>query len=225
MAVWLLTFFLSVDVYHGFVARQTTTRPLITLFVDPISISQFIDSATTASLAASPASLGALVAASTCTGILSQQPRINELNKDLLEAQAALNATIQERDIQLSELEDKVFEMDTLYEQQTAKFKKQYDAQKKVEIERLNERLKQDYQYQLEIRLDREKSDLLLKKLDDENQRTNREAKLATLRMENEKAKEASRKLETTLGEAQIELERIAKAAEEKSKGFFGWFK
>jgi hypothetical protein len=168
--------------------------------------------------------MGLVAAASAAVGALSQQPRVQQLEKDLAVAHTELHATQLDMQCKMAELEDKLFLMDQEFEGQTARFKRQYDVKMKQELEQVTEKLKRDFQYKLEINMDRERSNALSQQLDQVNGQTDREAEISLLRIAKERIEEANRKLVQTLQDSDDELERIRTAASAK-KVLFRWFK
>ena len=65
---------------------------------------------------------------SAAAGAATQLPRINKLQHELELSREALTQSEQEMVSKISKLEDKLYEMDTEFEQQTTRFKKQYPA-------------------------------------------------------------------------------------------------
>lgn len=166
--------------------------------------------------------MGIMAVASAAAGIISQQPRIQELEAELLETQQILNVTKEQLELKVKEFEDKIFVMDREYEAQTARFKKRYDDNMKKELERFKDKVVVDYKYKLEIELEQQKSKMLSSRLIQEGDRTDREAKLGQLRMEVQKMVDMNKKLEIALKDADEEMERMRDAA--KKKSFLGLF-
>ena len=167
--------------------------------------------------------MGLVATLSAVAGALSQQPRIQELEREVVVMQKALNETKSELVSKVQAFEDKLFDMDQEYEAQTARFKKRYDTRMKKDLEAFQEKLKIDYQYKLEVNLDRQKSDLLLKQLEKESTRTDQEGKLTEMRLQLENFTELNGKLEEALLQADAEMERMRKETERKS-GFMRLF-
>ena len=120
----------------------------------------------------------------------------------------------------ITELEDKLFHMDQEYEQATTRFKKQYDARMKEDLERVADKMKVDFQYKLEIRLEEQKSKLLQDQLGLVNGLTGgRQEELVDLRLRNSRVQKANQELEQALETSKMELERIQAGAQKK-----GWW-
>jgi hypothetical protein len=64
---------------------------------------------------------------SAAAGAAAQLPRIQELEGELVKARAALEKSKGEMVTKINELEDKLFQMDQAYEEQSAKFMKAYE--------------------------------------------------------------------------------------------------
>jgi hypothetical protein len=110
----------------------------------------------------------------------------------------------------ISELEEKLHEMDNEFERQTAKIKKQYDTTLRDEVARVTEKTKQDFKYTLDIRMQEQKSKLLREKLDFVNSLTGeKQVELVNLRLQQEQIKEANKKLSEALLHSEEELEKL----------------
>lgn len=166
--------------------------------------------------------MGVVAAASAVAGAFSQQPRIQELERTLLESQMALNETRLETELKMSQLEDKLFEMDKEYESQTSKFKKRYDNQMRDELEKAKDKIRTDYNFRLAIQTDKLKSEKLMDGLGIIAQSTDKEAQLSQVRIEKAQLAELNKKLEEALQKSSQELENLKEQASKKS--FFGLF-
>jgi chromosome segregation ATPase len=157
---------------------------------------------------------------SAAAGAASQLPRIQQLERDLRTAKDSLTKSEQELVSKITELEDKLFHMDQEYEQATARFKKQYDARMKEDLERVADKMKVDFRYKLEIRLEEQKSKLLQDQLGLVNGLTGgRQEELVDLRLRNSRVQKANQELEEALEMSKTELERIQAGAQKK-----GWW-
>lgn len=157
---------------------------------------------------------------SAAAGAASQLPRIQQLERDLRSAKESLSKSEQELVSKIAELEDKLFHMDQEYEQATTRFKKQYDARMKEDLERVADKMKVDFQYKLEIRLEEQKSKLLQDQLGMVNGLTGgRQEELVDLRLRNSRVQKANQELEEALEMSKRELERIQEGAQKK-----GWW-
>lgn len=166
--------------------------------------------------------MGVVAAASAVAGAFSQQPRIQELENALLESQMALNETRLETERKMTQLEDKLFEMDKEFEAQTARFKKRYDTQMKDELEKAKEKIRSDYNFSLAIQVDKLKSQKLMDELGVVSRTTEKEAQLSQIRIEKARLADINKKLEDTLAKTTQELEQMKQEANKKS--FFGFF-
>lgn len=173
----------------------------------------------------SPAEMTTLVAAAVgaATGAASQQPRILQLERDLIASRLALNQTEMDMETKMNALQDQLFEMDQEYEAQTARFKRQYDTQIKEELQRTANKMKQEYEFKLEIALNQERSAKLSKQLVQVNGGIDREAELSRMRIQQEQIQKANVKLEQALQDSEQELRRMRHAASTKKK-LFGLF-
>ncbi|GAX29277.1 hypothetical protein FisN_16Hh293 [Fistulifera solaris] len=166
--------------------------------------------------------MGVVAAASAVAGAFSQQPRIQELEKALLESQIALNETRLETEQKMTQLEDKLFEMDQEYEAQTTRFKKRYDNQMREELEKAKDKIRTDYNFRLAVQTDKLKSEKLMDGLGIVAQSTDKEAQLSQVRIEKAQLAELNRRLEEALQKSNQELENMK--AEASKKTFFGLF-
>lgn len=167
----------------------------------------------------SPAEMTTLVAAAVA-GAVSQQPRIQQLEQELGNARTALNETQVAMNLKMTQLQDKLFEMDVEYEAQTARFKKQYDTKLQQDLKQQVAKLKQDYEFKLNIAVEQQKSALLSKQLHEINGGMTREAQLSSMRIQQEQLTNTNLKLEQALEESQQELERMRQAASIRPKVF-----
>lgn len=166
--------------------------------------------------------MGVVAAASAVAGAFSQQPRIQELESALVESQMALNETRHETELKMTQLEDKLFEMDKEYEAQTTRFKKRYDNQMREELEKARDKIRTDYNFRLAIQTDKLKSEQLMDGLGIVGQSTDKEAQLSQVRIEKAQLAELNKKLEEALEQSAQELENMK--AEASKKSFFGLF-
>lgn len=173
-------------------------------------------------LSVEPVTVGIAVA-SAAAGAAAQMPRIQALERELESTKAALDLSEQEMVSKIAELEDKLFNMDDEFEQQTAKFQKQYDQQKKKELEGTIAKLKTDMKYSMEIKLEEEKSKLLLDQVKSLSQQGDKQTELTQLKLKQSQVQETNLKLEKALVEAQDEVERMQGAAAQRAK-FLGIF-
>lgn len=107
-------------------------------------------------------------------------------------------------------LEEKLYEMDNEFEQQTAKVKKQYDTTLRNEVARAAAKAKEDFKYTLEIRMQKARSKFLKEKLDFVNNLTGeKQTELVNLRLQEQQVKETNKKLEEALHQSEEELQRL----------------
>lgn len=109
--------------------RRTTARHLIDPSVIPMDVG--------------------IAVVSAAAGAVSQLPRIQELEREVESARMSLTEAENQLKLKIEELDEKLFTMDKVYEAQTEKFKKQYDAKMKEELESRVAKMKVDYQYNL----------------------------------------------------------------------------
>jgi phage-related minor tail protein len=148
-------------------------------------------------------------------------PKIQELERELDTTRAALTDSEQQLVSQIHELEERLFVMDREFEGQTDKFKKQYDVKMRDDLQKITEKMKVDFQYTLEIKVEEEKSKLLLDKLDVTNSLTGqRQVELVNLRLQRSRIEDANQALEKAMDESKAELDRLREAALKRT----GWW-
>lgn len=163
-----------------------------------------------------------IAALSAAAGAFSQQSKIQQLQRELDTTRAALTDSEKQLVDQINELEEKLFVIDREFEGQTAKFKKQYNLKMREELERSMEKMKIDFRYKLEIRVEEQKSKMLQEKYFDVSNFTgNRQAELVELRLQQSRIKIANEKMEKALAASTSELKRLKEAASKKT----GWWK
>lgn len=154
---------------------------------------------------------------SAAAGAATQLPRIQQLERELKSAKESLTQSEQELVSKIAQLEDKLFQMDQEYEQATTRFKKQYDTRMKEDLEKVADKMKVDFQYKLEIRLEEQKSKMLEEQLDLVNGLTGgRQEELVDLRLRNSRVQQANQELEKALEASKRELERIQAGVQQK---------
>jgi uncharacterized membrane protein len=114
----------------------------------------------------------------------------------------------------MKELEDRLFTIDQEYEAQTARFKKQYDVRTQEQLATMKEKIKSDFEFKLDIKLEEEKSKMLQEKLEFINgMGVNKSNELFGLRIKQQSITEANEQLEKALAQSEAELERLRKAS------------
>jgi hypothetical protein len=114
----------------------------------------------------------------------------------------------------MKELEDRLFTIDQEYEAQTARFKKQYDVRTQEQLATMKEKIKSDFEFKLDIKLEEEKSKMLQEKLEFINgMGVNKSNELFGLRIKQQSITEANEQLEKALAQSETELERLRKAS------------
>uniref|UniRef100_A0A7S1GR98 Uncharacterized protein n=1 Tax=Cyclophora tenuis TaxID=216820 RepID=A0A7S1GR98_CYCTE len=147
---------------------------------------------------------------SAAAGAAAQVPRIQQLERDLEQAHTELMEMEDQMVDKIKILEDQLFEMDTEFEQQSAREKKKYDMTLREEIEKTTKKLKEDYQFSLDIKLKDAKSQMLSEKLDFVNKLTgDKQSELSLLRLQSEKLQVDNHKLEEALDLSRNELEKM----------------
>jgi hypothetical protein len=162
-----------------------------------------------------------IAALSAAAGALSQAPKIQQLERELATTRASLTESEQQLVAQIHELEEKLFVMDREFEGQTDKFKKQYDTKMREELERVTEKMKINFRYKLDIRVEEQKSKMLQDKLLDISGFTgDRQAELVDLRLQRSRIEIANETLEKALEASSVELKRLTDASSKKT----GWW-
>jgi hypothetical protein len=163
-----------------------------------------------------------IAALSAAAGALSQVPKIQQLERELETTRSALTDSEQQLVSQIHELEEKLFTMDREFEGQTERFKRQYDLKMRDDLEMVTEKMKIDFSYKLEIRVEEQKSKMLQEKLLDVNNLTgNRQAELVALRLQRSRVESANENMEKALKRSSAELDKLREAASKKT----GWWK
>eukprot|EP00980_Cylindrotheca_fusiformis_P021893 scaffold8740_cov113-Cylindrotheca_fusiformis.AAC.1 len=152
---------------------------------------------------------------SAAAGAASRQPEINHLEGELATARKAVETSNEELTKKIEELEDKLFEMDLAYERESAKFQKDYEKKKAIEVARIEEKLKADMKFKLDIELEKEKSRLLAKKLKESN-KLEESGELARIKIQQKQLEAAKEKLELALKQSEEKLE-LTKSTKGKS--------
>lgn len=161
----------------------------------------------------------ALIAAfSAAAGAAARQPEINTLKTELTEAQKKVEESKAQVAKKIEELEEKLFEVDSSYEAESAKFQKEYEQRKQIEIASITEKIKTDMKFKLEIEIEKEKSRLLSEKLLKVKKESEESTEIAQLRMQQEKLQAAKDRLERAL---QLSEEKMKTIEAPKSKKFW----
>ena len=211
---WTLLLFVAAtrNVVDGFTVATTTISrsspsrgSSIPLFVEPLT--------TTIGIAVASAAAGAA----------TQMPRIQALERELDSTKAALELSEKEMVEKITELEEKLFLMDEEFEQQTARFQRKYDQQKKIELEQTMDKFRTDMKYSMEIKLEKEKSKLLMDQAKSMASDGVKQGELSQLKLKQSQMTEANLKLEKALAEAHEEMKRMQGAASQRMK-FLGIF-
>jgi len=158
---------------------------------------------------------------SAVAGAASQTPRIQELEAELTEARAALEVSQLELVSRIAELEDKLFHMDKAYEDQSAKFMREYEQKKNSEVAKITEKMKQDFKYKLDIEVEKEKAKLLMKKYTSVSESADQTIKLAEMKLKMGQLEKNKAKLEKALAHSESELQLLNKSAGKKSPTWF----
>jgi hypothetical protein len=195
--------------------------------LDPVSAGIGMDGAAGIGIGVEEAINVGIAVASAFVGTASQLPRIRALEQELKIARDSLDLMEHQMNTRISELEDKLFEIDREFENQTDRFKRSYDKQQLEDLERITKKMKVDFQYKLEIKLEEEKSKLLTKQLDLVNGVTGkRQAELAELRLRQIAMEHENSTLQKAQQKADEELGRLREASAKEQRWWpFQWRK
>lgn len=86
------------------------------------------------------------------------------------------------------------------------------------ELEKISEKIKTDFNYKLQIKLDEEKSKMLSEKLREVTQVGEKQAVIAQLRFDRSKVDKTNMELEKAMADAKDELDRMYQLANQKTK-------
>lgn len=100
--------------------------------------------------------------------------------------------------------------MDEEFEQSSAKAQKRFDNTLRDELQRVRNKVKDEYQFTLDIKVQEERSKMLQEKLNFVGSfNGDKDQELVKLRLQQAQVKDTNRKLEGALENAQEELEKI----------------
>ena len=159
--------------------------------------------------------------ASAAAGALSQFPRIAGLRGALSETRDELQEERAKVELQLEELQHKLATMDQELEQQSERFKQQYDAEMKIKLDQTVAKIQADYEqsmqtrmeefkYNLEQEIKTGKSDLMAESsgfVQEVNEKSQKE--LALLQQQNERMRQLNAQLERAVQAANQEMVRL----------------
>jgi len=173
-----------------------------------------------------------VVVASAAAGALAQFPRIANLQEELEKTKMELKLESEKVGNKMEELESRMFQVDQEFEEQTARFKKKYDAQAKEQLDEKLQKIRMEYeenvqtrmkQYQLEkeIEMEQDKSLRLVEALTGNG---DIQAEVSDLRLQNAQIQELNEKLDATVARANEELERLRQESVDSQKKRFIFF-
>ena len=117
----------------------------------------------------------------------------------------------------VAQLEDQLFRMDQEFEAQSGKIQKRFDQKLRDELERVRKKVKEEYQFTLDIKVQEERSKMLAEKLDFVGSvNGDKDIELVELRLKQTQVQSTNRKLEEALETAKAELDRIQNLAQQK---------
>jgi len=107
-------------------------------------------------------------------------------------------------------MEDKLFKMDQEFESESSEFQRNFDVRLRELVEKTKLKLKEDYQFSFDIKLNEERSKMLQEKADFiGTTNAEKDVELVQLRLQRIQINVAQKKLQAALAEAQRELEEI----------------
>jgi hypothetical protein len=86
------------------------------------------------------------------------------------------------------------------------------------ELEKISDKIKTDFNFKLQIKIDEERSKMLSEKLRDVTQVGEKQAEIAQLRLDRSKVDKANRELEKAMADAKDELDKMYQLASRKKK-------
>jgi myosin heavy subunit len=117
----------------------------------------------------------------------------------------------------VAQLEDQLFRMDQEFEAQSGKIQKRFDQKLRDELERVRKKVKEEYQFTLDIKVQEERSKMLAEKLDFVGSvNGDKDIELVELRLKQTQVQSTNRKLEEALETAKAELDRIQNLTQQK---------
>jgi hypothetical protein len=125
---------------HSHITSRTTTTTLS--MIDPVTTWNTLSGmdAVVATLVSNGPEIGAAVVGA-AAGALSQMPKIQQLNEQVIALQLELDVSQTNLTAKIQLLEDKLFEMDREFEDQSARFKRQYDLTQRDRLQQIQEKL------------------------------------------------------------------------------------
>jgi len=166
--------------------------------------------------------VGVVALMGAAAGAASQLPRVYALQGELARVRRQLNETETGLVEKIHVLENKLFEMDAEFEEQTAKFQRQYDQTQKQRLADIKDKLKTEMQYKLEIQLAQQKSEQLMESVTLEHGRTGKQEELSQLKLRSIRLEDLNAELEATLKRTDEELQHLREMAAKK-KNFLFW--
>ena len=170
---------------------------------------------------------GAVAVASFCAGILTQVPRVQALEQNVTETQAAAAAEI-------AALQERLYALDLEYEQGTQALKESFDTLRVDQLKRQKRKQAAEFQYKLQATVDQmkddmerklkeQKADLLAQQLATASANgTDRQAEIMQLRLEQTQLQTRNQKLQSLLQQAQEEIAELQRKEKNPFFAFFG---
>jgi hypothetical protein len=118
----------------------------------------------------------------------------------------------------VAQLEDRLYQMDQEFEVQSGRLKKKWDQTLRQELERVRQKVKEEYQFTLDIKIQEERSKMLGEKLNLLGTiNGEKDIELVNLRLQQSQMKKATEKLEQALEDSKRELDRVLAVKEQKT--------
>lgn len=110
--------------------------------------------------------------------------------------------------------------MDEEFEESSARAKKRFDNTLREELQRVRDKVKEEYQFTMDIKVQEERSKMLQEKLNFVGSfNGDKDQELVSLRLQQAQVKDTNKKLGDALANAQTELEKIESMSKNK-----GWW-
>lgn len=159
--------------------------------------------------------------------VTEQNDRVVELNTELDAEKQKLIVAIAENDENICQLENRLFVMDNEFEESTAELKRDFEVRILREIETRSDKLKQDLEFSYDIKMMREREQMLQEKLrfieiesSGSSLAKQEEASIAKLELAQNRQQIIS--LETSLNKSTSEVQELRSMMEENKGNFMG---
>jgi len=161
-------------------------------------------------------------------GIITEQNgKVKELNTELEAAKQKLTVAIAESDENISQLEKRFFVMDIEFEESTAELKRDFEVRVQREIETRSDKLKQDLKFSYDIKMMREREQMLQEKLrfiemESSGSSLAKQEEATMAKLELAQSRQEIMTLETNLNKSTSEVQELRSMMEESNRNFLG---